>query len=126
MRSSSSVFESSVKKRMSSLNLKRACSTNANGSPSSSRANSYWLMTMRMRWRRKKRSCWLGSTAGMSAPLADRVDDGAAHGLVQVDLEHRHDARQHQVVANGEQQLDDSPLVEVGAQTLEQLFRYTR
>src|SRR3954447_1055319 len=55
---------------MSSLNLKRACSTKQTGSPGAPSAPaseiSYWLITSRMRWRRTKRSCWLGSVA-MSA-----------------------------------------------------------
>src|SRR5258705_13926862 len=53
---------------MSSLNLNRACSTNANGSPglpsSAGSENSYWLTIGRIRWRRTKRSLSLGWTSG--------------------------------------------------------------
>jgi len=52
---------------MSSLNLNRFCSTKQTGSPGSPSGPateiSYWLSTGRMRWRRTKRSCWLGSIA---------------------------------------------------------------
>src|SRR3954452_12888624 len=55
---------------MSSLNLKRFCSTKQNGSPGSSpstgRENSYWLITGLMRWRSTKRSCAFGSTIASS------------------------------------------------------------
>src|SRR3712207_3720234 len=61
---------------MSSLNLKRACSTKQNGGSSSASENSYWLMTSLMRWRRTKRSCWFASTVGMVS--------GWAVGLVPV------------------------------------------
>src|SRR3954451_21773188 len=50
---------------MSSLNLKRFCSTKQIGSPGSlplGRKNSYWLMTSLIFWRRTKTSCWFGST----------------------------------------------------------------
>src|SRR5439155_22967208 len=52
---------------MSSLNLNRFCSTKQNGLPPLplrfGTLNSYWLTIGRMRWRRRNRSCWLGSTA---------------------------------------------------------------
>src|SRR5690349_16485375 len=52
---------------MSSLNLKRFCSTKQIGSPGvlpspAGRKNSYWLMTSLIFWRRTKTSCWFGST----------------------------------------------------------------
>src|SRR4051794_17581988 len=46
---------------MSSLNVKRFCSTKQTGSPSVS-VNSYWLTIGRMRWRRRKVSCSFGLT----------------------------------------------------------------
>src|SRR4051794_2879432 len=51
---------------MSSLNLKRFCSTKQIGSPGCPSPfgieNSYWLTIGRIRWRRMKTSCSLGST----------------------------------------------------------------
>src|SRR3954465_8336627 len=61
---------------MSSLNLKRACCTKVNGSPSGSE-NSYWFTTSLIRWRRGKRSCWLGSTL----KAAQRIGRGLVGGL---------------------------------------------
>src|SRR5918999_5088279 len=55
---------------MSSLNLNRFCSTKQNGSPSSGRLNSYWLMTSLNRWRRMNRSCSFGSTSFMDDSVA--------------------------------------------------------
>src|ERR687885_542044 len=70
---------------MSSLNLKRACSTKQTGSPGSPSGPgseiSYWLMTGRMRWRRTKRSCWFGSTViavTLTGVGAARIRDAAA------------------------------------------------
>ena len=62
IRSSSTDFDASVKNRMSSLNLNRACSTKQNGGSPSASENSYRLMTSVAFWRSTKLSCWLGST----------------------------------------------------------------
>src|SRR3954465_11057417 len=61
---------------MSSLNLKRACCTKVNGSPSGSE-NSYWFTTSLIRWRRVKRSGWLGSTL----KAGQRIGRGLVGGL---------------------------------------------
>src|SRR3954464_9336010 len=62
---------------MSSLNLNRACSTNRTvgpGAPDSSGSeNSYWLITGRIRWRSRKRSCVWMSVAVEDSSMAPRL-----------------------------------------------------
>ena len=65
IRSSSVDFDASVKKRMSSLNLNRFCSTKQNAWPSSGSENSYWLMTSVNFCLRVNRSCLFGSTVAI-------------------------------------------------------------
>src|SRR3954453_23638073 len=69
---------------MSSLNLKRACSTKQTGSagsPSSPGSEiSYWFRTGRMRCRRMKRSCVFGSTAMPQTMPAHRLQVRCGRG----------------------------------------------
>src|SRR3712207_3435628 len=68
---------------MSSLKLKRFCSTKHTGWPSGS-VNSYWLTTGRMRWRRRKTSCSFGWTTPVklaAAPFAGAYAAAMDFGL---------------------------------------------
>src|SRR5215210_2105901 len=85
---------------MSSLNLKRFCSTKQIGSPgdlpsSAGRKNSYWLMTSLNRWSSRKRSCWFGSmtvlmtgTSSRQGPIEE--PDDASLVLLRVQLGRLH------------------------------------